>query len=191
MLSEIVKNKIESKAGIKIRYGRDCVTLSEKIFSECNLKLSASTLRRLFGFVSGTKEVRAHTLDVLSNYLGYPCWDDLILPMDKNSKSKPNFITELKTSKLKKGDKYQYTFRPNAEVNVEYIGKSYFKVISAKHSQLKVNDIFKVSILTLHHPLFILDVERDGKHLDKIVEGKVSGIIAIKKLEQSKQITNN
>lgn len=182
MLSEIIKKKIEDKSGIKIRYGRDCVTLSEKIFSDCNLKLSASTLRRLFGFVKGTSEVRAHTLDVLSNYLGFTSWEDLIQPLDMNSDTISDNITELKTANLKKGEKYQYSYKPDAEVVIEYIGKSHFKVISAKRSQLKTNDVFKVGVLNLHHPLFIIEVERDCSPLGKIIEAKVSGITMIKKL---------
>jgi hypothetical protein len=182
VLSEIIKKKIEDKSGIKIRYGKDCITLSEKIFSECGFKLSASTIRRLFGFVQNTKEVRVHTLDVLSNYLGFSSWDDLIQPMDRNGKLILNQIIELKTEKLKKGEKYQYTYKPNTEVTIEYIGKSYFRIISAKHSQLKISDVFKTSVLTLHHPLFILEVERDGKPIGKMVEAKVSGITSIKKI---------
>jgi hypothetical protein len=47
---------------------------------------------------------------------------------------------------------------------------------------LKVDDVFKVGVLNLHHPLFILEIERDGKPLGKIVEAKISGITSIKKL---------
>lgn len=82
VLSEIIKKKIESKSGIKIRYGRDCIALSEKIFKDCNLKLSAMTLKRLYSFVKGASGVRAYTLDVLSNYLGFSTWDDLIEPLE-------------------------------------------------------------------------------------------------------------
>jgi hypothetical protein len=39
-----------------------------------------------------------------------------------------------------------------------------------------------VGVLNLHHPLFILEVERDGKALGKIIEAKVSGITMIKKI---------
>jgi hypothetical protein len=182
MLSELIKKKLETKSGIKIRYGRDCVSLSEKIFTECNLKLSAMTLRRLYGFVKGTSGVRAHTLDVISNYLGFASFDELIEPLNKNSKTKPTHITELKTASLKKGEKFQYTYKPNAEVVIEYVGKSKFKVISAIHSQLKVNDVFKVGVLNLHHPFFILEIDRDFKPLGKIIEAKISGITAIEKL---------
>src|ERR1700741_3347785 len=182
MLSELVKKQIETKSGISIRYSKDCDLLSEKIYEECKLKLSASTLRRLFGFGKTTNEVRVHTLDVISNYLGYPSWDDLIQPLDKSRKHRQQIITELKTNKLKIGERFIYNYKPHAEVEIEYLGKSYFKVISAKDSKLKINDIFQASVLTLHHPLFILEVERNGKPLGKIIEAKVSGVTSIVKL---------
>ncbi len=182
MLSEIIKKKIEDKAGIRVRYSRDCEILANKIYSECNCMLSASTIRRLFGFIKGTKEVRLHTLDVISNYLGYSTWDELIETLNKGENIKPQFITEIKSSKLKSGDKYQYTCKPDIEVTIECLGRSQFKVITEKNSQLKDGDIFRANVLSLHHPLFILEVERNGKTLGKVIEAKVSGITSIKKL---------
>jgi hypothetical protein len=182
VLSEIIKKRIEEKSGLRIRSSRDCELLASKIVSESNCRLSASTLRRLFGFVKGTKEVRIHTLDVISNYLGYPTWDELIETFNKDKSSSPKIITKIISSKLKKGEKYQYLCKPEIEVTLEYLGKSKFKVLSAKNSQLLPDDIFTASVLTLHHPLFILEVERDGKTLGKTIEAKVSGVTSIKKL---------
>lgn len=182
MLSEIIKKRIEEKSGIKVLYSRDCDILANKISSESNCRISASTLRRLFGFVKGTQEARVYTLDVISNYLGYSTWEDLIKPFDPNENISSNSIIELKSNKLKLGEQYEYKFKPNAEVIIEFIGKSRFKVISSKRSQLKNGDIFTASVLTLHHPLFILNVERNGESIDKIIEAKVSGLTAIEKL---------
>jgi len=182
VLSEIIKKKIEVKAGIRIRSSRECEVLSKKILSESNCSLSGSTIRRLFGFAKGTKEVRIHTLDVISNYLGHATWDDLIETLDHSGTLVSKMITEIKSSSLKKGDRYQYTAQPHIEVTIEYIGQSQFKVIEAKNGQLQVEDIFTASILELHHPLFILEVERKGKTAGKIIEAKVSGITSIKKL---------
>eukprot|EP01038_Epipyxis_sp_PR26KG_P004014 gene4014-5741_t len=158
---------------MKIRYSSDCDILAEKIFTECRFNISASTLRRLFGFVKGTKTVRIQTLDAISNYLGCATWDELIQPLNKESKVTNQKITELKTNRIKVGDKYQYTYKPEAEIIVEYIGKSYFKVISAKNSPLKNDDLFKVGTLALHHPLFISDIERNGETIEKITEAKI------------------
>ena len=182
MLSEIIKKRIEEKSGIKVLYSRDCDILANKISVESNCRISSSTVRRLYGFTTGTKEARVYTLDVISNYLGFSTWDDLIKPLDPNESIKTNIITELKTNKLKIGDRYEYKFKPDAEVTIEFIGKSSFKVISSKRSQLKNGDTFTASVLTLHHPLFILNVERNGESVGKVIEAKVSGLTHISKI---------
>ncbi len=182
MLSEIIKKKIEQKAGQLIRYSRDCDTLAEKIQTDCKCRISSSTLKRLFGFVKGEKEPRAYTLDILANYIGHPSWDELLLSFNAEGSQAPKEISELKIPKLKPGQKFELSFKPNIIITVEYIGKSTFKVLTAKNSRLKEGDVFKASVITLHHPLFILEVESGGKRESRIIEGKVSGVISIRKL---------
>ena len=182
MLSEIIKKKIEEKSGIKIRYSRDCDILANEIFKKSNCKLSASTIRRLFGFIKSEATPRVYSLDVIAIYLDYPSWDDLIQSLNKSETVTSKIITEIKSSKIKKGDKYQYSCKPSVVVSFECIGNSKFKVIEAKNSQLLKGDLFTASLLALHHPLFILDVERDGKQLGRLIEAKISGITSINKL---------
>lgn len=156
--------------------------MANKIVSESNCRLSPSTIRRLFGFIKGTKEVRIHTLDVISNYLGYTTWDDLIETLNQEGSIKSKVITELKLSSLKAGDKYCYTYKPDAEVSFECMGKSKFKVIEAKNGQLKKGDIFIANLISLHYPFFIQEVEQNGKSTGQIIEGKISGILSIVKV---------
>lgn len=182
MLSEIIKKKIEEKSGISIRYSRDCDTLSEKISAECKCRISASTLRRLFGFNKSVKEPRLLTLDILSNYLGFATWEDLLKSISGEKDIQLRTISELKPGKLKIGEQFQYSYSPDTVVHIEYVGKSKFKVISQKNSQLKEGDIFKASVLALHHPIFILEVERVGEKPGKIIEARVSGITSIERI---------
>lgn len=181
MLSELIKKKIEEKSEMKIRYSRDCEVLSEKIHEHCNTRLSPSTLRRLFGIVKGTGTVRAHTLDVISNFIGYSTWDELIESFD-DTKKKDKPLIELNLSQIKKGAKVAYAHSKNAEVIISSMGKGLFNVESAINSQLKVGDKFKAEVLKLHHPFFVSDVVTKNKTIEKLVEGRVSGISSIKKV---------
>jgi hypothetical protein len=181
MLSEIIKKKIENKSGLRIRYVRDCNALAEKISTECRCSISGSTLRRLFGLGGGTGEPRDYTLDLIAAYLGYGDWEELINSFNTAvSSEKP--ITELKPSKLKAGEKFELAYKPHTTIVIEYIGRSKFKALSVKNSRLKEGDIFKASVITLHHPLFILEVETDGMRQDRIIEGKVSGVTSIRRI---------
>ena len=182
MLSEIIKKRIEEKSGLRIRSSRDCELLANKIISESNCRLSTSTLRRLFGFVKGVKEPHLHTLDVLSIYLGYNTWDELIETLNKKGNVVTEIITEIISSKLKTGSKFKYMSKPDTEVTVKYLGKSRFKVLSASNSQLQANDIITMDGFSLHHPVFILEIERNGKEIGKKIDAKVSGVLTIKKI---------
>ncbi len=182
MLSEIIKAKLEEKVGFRIRYSRDCDTLAEKIQADCKCRISGSTLKRLFGFVKGEKEPRAYTLDILANYIGHQSWDELLLSFNPQAANTRKEITELKTAKLKQGEKFELSYKPNTIITIEHIGKSKFKVLTVKNSRLKEGNVFKASVITLHHPLFVLDVEGSTGKEGKMIEGKISGITSIKKL---------
>ncbi len=181
MLSEIIKKKIETKSGLRVRYVRDCNALAEKISTECHCRISGSTLRRLFGLGGGTGEPRAYTLDLIANYLGYDEWDDLINTFTNTVKPDAP-ITELKPSRLKSGEKFEIEFKPKTTLNIEYIGKSKFKVLSSENSQLLPDDLFTITEVVLHHPLFILKLNDGNNKESRIVEGKVSGVTSIKKV---------
>jgi hypothetical protein len=67
MLSEIIKQKIEERFGKAVRYPKDCEALASIISSVCNERVSASTLKRLYGFVKGVEQPRQFTLDLIAD----------------------------------------------------------------------------------------------------------------------------
>ncbi|HTA82290.1 MAG TPA: hypothetical protein VK783_05140 [Bacteroidia bacterium] len=177
MLSEVIKKKIEERFGNAIRYPRDCDALAASICTNCNERVSGSTLKRLFGFVKGIDTPRRYTLDLIAKYVGYKDWD--VLLSSYNISIKPEiFIGEINPVKLKTGEKYELHYKPGAVISIEYTGRSKFRVLSAKSSQLKQGDVFKATIITLHHPLFI----RVNNNMHDLIEGQVSGITSIRKL---------
>jgi hypothetical protein len=182
VLSEIVKKMLEEKAGMRIRYSRDCDILSAKIFTDCRSRISGSTLRRLFGFTKGTKEPRLYTLDVVANYLGFSTWDDMLVASTGETTEVSNGIKELMASAIEKGERYRYTYRTEAIVEIEYIGGSRFKVLRAENSKLCPGDTFNVKAIILNHPLFIKEIKRGEERVERIVEAHVSGITTISKI---------
>jgi hypothetical protein len=183
MLSELIKQRIVEKLGQPIRYPKDVNALAEDIYTTCKCRLSASSLRRLFGFIKGDTSPRQHSLDLIANYLGYESYDDLLETLDPESKDTAAKITELNTKNLQKGDKFELAYKPDKNVIIQYLGKSEFKVLSSRNSQLQLDDVFKVHQVSLHHPLFILQIVRKGELTGKLVEAKVSGITDIRKID--------
>lgn len=182
MLSEIIKKRLEERAGFRVRYTRDCRTLAEKISSESGCHISASTIQRLFGFVKGIKEPRAYTLDIIAVFLGHEDWERLLSSFNTDLHANEKVIHELKASKLRAGEKFQLTYKPDSSITIEYLGNQKFKVLGARNSRLSTDDVFKVSVITVHHPLFLLDVESKANKEGRLLEARVSGITSIKKL---------
>lgn len=70
-------NAIRKTSGIRLRTPKDYDTLSSLIFLETHTNISASTLKRLMGYLPGNRvQPRTTTLDILSRYLGYTDLED-------------------------------------------------------------------------------------------------------------------
>ena len=130
---------IEEKADLKIRYSQDCHILAERIHLVCMCRLSPATIRRLFGFIKGTKAVSVQTLDVISNFVGYPSFDELVESFNED-RDKLRITRELRLTELRKGERIKYTCQPNVLISFVCLGKQVFKVDKAKNSVLNKGD---------------------------------------------------
>jgi hypothetical protein len=87
----VIRNRVEKRYGHPVVFSSDCERLSEHIFETTGSRVSAQTLRRVFGFLSGSTQPAPHTLHILANYCGLNSPDDfkqntpvqLELPQDK------------------------------------------------------------------------------------------------------------
>ncbi|WP_051522944.1 hypothetical protein [Prevotella sp. P6B4] len=71
---ELLRKAIEEKAGRSMRTPKDFDILSEYISDETHQKVSASTLKRFWGYLSESSVPRVSTLDILAQYVGYTDW---------------------------------------------------------------------------------------------------------------------
>ena len=74
---EVCRNEIEQKInwGLSEEWShQDFINLSEKIFEETKIRLSSTTLKRIWGKVKYESIPNTSTLNALVNYLGYESW---------------------------------------------------------------------------------------------------------------------
>jgi len=67
---------LEKKAGRRMHTSKDFENLAAGIFEQTHELVSASTLKRLWGYLAEGVTPRRSTLDILSRYLGFEGWDD-------------------------------------------------------------------------------------------------------------------
>ncbi len=72
---DILREKIEEVVGQKIKSPKDFDFLSEQIFDKLHERISATTLKRLWGYVEGSTVPRQSTLDILARFIDYTDWE--------------------------------------------------------------------------------------------------------------------
>ncbi len=183
MLSEITRREIEQRFGKEIRYPTDCEALAGHISMETKQRVSTSTIKRILGFVKGTKEPRLYTLDVIAQYLGFRNWDSYIEKFAKIENSEFLNLEMVNLETLKKNCKIEFTYEPNRRVVVKYCGDYNFTVVDSENSKLLKGDKLRILNIIRKYPMIITTVERNGKNIGQFKAGKVSGITAVNIIE--------
>lgn len=70
-----LREAMEKKAGRQMHTPKDFDFLSESIFETLHQKVSATTLKRLWGYLQESSAPRVSTLDLLAQYVGYADWE--------------------------------------------------------------------------------------------------------------------
>jgi hypothetical protein len=182
MLSDIIKQKIEERYGKAVRYPKDCEALALIISSACNERVSASTLKRLYGFVLGVEQPRQFTLDLIAQYLSFPDWDALINNINNVNYSEFISLSEIAIDQIIENEIIEFGYKPDRNLAVKFLGKQQFEVMKSEKSKLNVGDIITIYHFVLGYPLLINEVKRNNKDLGQYIAGKLSGLTYIRKV---------
>lgn len=69
-----LRDMVEEAIGRKMKTPKDFEFLSEQVFEKLHETVSATTLKRIWGYLSEASIPRISTLDILSQYVGYTDW---------------------------------------------------------------------------------------------------------------------
>ncbi len=184
MISIVTIKQIEQKFNKEIRYPSDCEALAGDILHVTKQAISTSTLKRIFGFITGSKEPRLYTLDVIAQYLGYSNWDNYIenqLNID-NSDFLP--IKQIEIEKLPPNAVVEILYAPETKLVLNYRENFEFEIKHSINSKLQEKDLLKIFNIVKDYPLIINSVTRNNVNLGSYKAAKISGITEINILEQ-------
>lgn len=178
-LPEKVKARLGETLGTPIRYPSDCERLSADINKHLNEIIGVTTLKRLFGFVNDVKTPRQVTLDILARYAGFDSYESMLMELGVSGDSEFEDDTSIAAANLMPGDKVTFTYLPDREVTMEYLGHLKFEVLESVRSSLEKGDIAEISSFCPGQPLRMDSVCRGEINLGRYVAGKVSGITSV------------
>lgn len=170
-----LRSSIEETLGRKIATPKDFDWLAQKIYDRLGVMVSATTLKRVWGYLpDDTTQPRQGTLSVLTRLVGYPDWESFTKDNGVRKDVQSNMILgrSLNVADMKIGSELLLSWLPNREVRVRYKGMNKFEVMESKNSKLSVGDTFTCSMFIDDEPLYIYSLP----YAEAYVCGKKSGI---------------
>lgn len=175
-----LKKRIEDDLNRKMLTSNDFFFLAHAIEERMRQTVSASTLKRLWGYVSDTEQPRNSTLEILSKFLGFNSWSDFVKEISRDSGSNPLTSVHINTEDLEVGDRIFVSWEPNRRCTFHYLGHQKFIVESAENSKLKVGNTFSCSLFILNEPLYLTDLIQENNPPVAFVVGTRGGLCELK-----------
>ena len=174
---------VEKHYGRHLSTTTDFESLSVLIERETGELLSASTLKRLYGYVSMKPVPRKSTLDILARYIGKKSYDQFREELKESTAFTSTFFSRktVYASELKDGDIIRIGWDPDRVVNLKYLGDNEFEVLESLNSQLLAGDKFEQVSFMMGYPLYISRILRDGEYTPSYIAGMQNGLNLLEK----------
>lgn len=172
--------EIEKALGKELCTPKDFDMLRDSIYNRLHILVSATTLKRIWGYLNEEVQTRQGSFDILAQFIGYPNYKDYInkheiceeeLPSSPVLSRKLNVLEDLKTSDL-----LRIIWQPERQCDVIYLGKQTFRVLSSCNTRIRPNDTFCCGLFIEGEPLYIDNLLQENRPPVSYVCGKKSGI---------------
>lgn len=154
--------------------------LAETVFVYTKNMVSATTLRRFWGYQEKNSGVSQNTLNVLARLIGYADFKEFCnQSTDSSTDSSSELLGErniLASSSLTIGNQVYVTWSPDRKITLEYLGAETFRVQESQNSKLQKDDTFCCTQFVSGMPLYCNRLLRTGFPTMSYVCGKTGGI---------------
>ncbi len=173
---------VERKFRKSVETSTDFYSLAQEIESETRESVSASTLKRMWGYVNMTPTPRQTTLDVLSKYIGKKDYKAFCENLKNSEAFQSRFFTAdfINVCDLSPEARLEIGWDPDRKVTLRYMGDSQFEVESACNSKLLPGDRFEAANFIKGYPLYISRILRNGEYTPSYIAGRKGGINHLK-----------
>lgn len=172
----------EKRYGRKVLTSKDFESLSVNIERETGDLVSASTLKRLWGYVSMRTTPHLSTLNILSRYVGYADFSSFrTASLGVSDISAWVDTAFLATSALAPGDILRIGWAPDRLVRIHHDEGDWFTVLESFNSKLRAGDRFEAACFFRGLPLMLSGILRDSAMTLAYIAGKQDGLNLLEK----------
>lgn len=179
---EELKFLIEQEYGKTLNTTTDFEEFSIFLHKRTSKNISASTLKRLYGYVNDDHKPRIATLDTLAEYIGYNNFKDFTLWLKNSTQYNSSFFMaeQLISNELKEGSEVCIGWKPNRTLWLRYLGESTYEVMASENSKLLPGDKFTTGCFIKDQPLYLPFIYRKGERTASFVAGRNGGLTLIR-----------
>ena len=175
----LLRKAVEKAIGIEKMSRSDFDILEMQIFNRLHSRISATTLKRIWGYVTTDSVPRSRTLDILARFVGYTDFQHFCQTKhDENAEaSAPALTRHIDVEKdLATGDTLTLFWNPGRICTVRYLGNRRFIVTASENTRLIKDATFQCNLIIESEPLFINDLILNGQQPIAYICGKKGGI---------------
>ena len=176
-----LRSAVENYYGQTLNTPHDFRCLADQLQDEGAGSLSMSTLKRLWGYVSGYETVYVSSLNVLSRFVGCRDWQEFCDTLTETDTSDFSLSEVVALSTLNVGDEVEVRWKPGRRIVVKYLGQGRMRVVLSERSKLAVGDTFSCAGMINGEQLALTQLEHAGAdRVTSYICGKCGGITARK-----------
>ena len=171
---------IEEALGKELKTPKDFEMLRERIYERLHVLISATTLKRAWGYLDDGVQNRQGTMDILARFIGFQNYEEYETNAStyrQETQSSPVMSRKLNVDEeLKAGDRLRIIWHPDRECEITYLGSLTFRVDNSINTRIKERDTFQCSLFIEGEPLYIDNLIQESRPPVAYVCGKKSGI---------------
>lgn len=179
-----IRGEIEKSLNRKMKSPSDFDFLSSAIWEHIHEYISATTLKRTWGYIGGADTIRHSTLNILAKFAGYREWDDFLAKLDETSDVNSAFAVSstIDARKLTIGDCIEVAWQPNRHCVFRYLGACRFEVEKSENSKLFIGNTFDAVFFVLGEPLYLDNLCQGSKKPVSYLCGNKKGVTIVRLL---------
>ena len=172
-----LRSRVEDAANIKPLTARQFEILSDTIRKRTGVMLSPTTLKRLWGYLDEAVTPRRSTLDLLSQFCGWPDFASFVAGHSIEIESGNVGAAVVRADvDIAPGEELTLFWPPARMCRVKYVGRGSWEVEESEGTRLQPRDTFTCPMIVEGEPLYLDNLNHAGARHGVYVCGRKSGI---------------
>lgn len=169
--------RVEDTYGKPVKTANQFETLAISIQERTGTLFSATTLKRIWGYLNENVEPRISTLDVLARYCGWESFAAFVADDSRETESGNVGGKSLRADKdVRRGERVRLMWNPGRVCVIEYTGGGSWRVVSSEGTRLNPGDTFRCMLIVAGEPLYLDNLVHEGCKPGVYVCGRRSGV---------------